>query len=618
MVLMRSRNAAPVETLHIQFVPTQNPDQYRVEIQMPSIPLMGALVSTPPRLIPTTEIGEIREMYESQVRDFHQLEIKKMAVSADHQPLLNLGRSIANLLPQRVQEEMVRAIDHARRRGRRLRILLEATPESRQMLAIPWELLALPLSGSGHDDFLLQDAQIALVRQVRGAGRQIQPQVRPPLHVEAFVATPQGGNPIESASTYQALAQVLAPEVLATCWYAGVGTLAVMAERMRRNPQILHLLCHGEMSPTSNGQRYDLLFTHQDGFTQRVSSYDLAKFLSAAPQLQVVILQACFSGATPTMHALAEGERQAFESIALSLVRQGVPAVVAMQGKVSQVAAGAFVQALYSSLGQGESLDIAVAAGRLAMCANGAALDWSLPVLYQGSGPLDVPTWYTRLADRVDAGIRDASTRRMLRGMLVAWVLLLLLVSLSRALLIPGYAPSDLKILINPLALWFGAGVLGPAIIATCQRGILQYADPPSVNERAIRHAQWMGAYLGYALTSLVVMSLWVTLWTMGLFDLVPLEYAYVLFVLSVGFALGMSYALARSQARSALVVAELDSTLYAWGSLAVVLFAALIMLATPIILFFLSSPWPWLHQPAALAMSLGVSLLFMLALGDR
>jgi hypothetical protein len=124
----------------------------------------------------------------------------------------------------------------------------------------------------------------------------------------------------------------------------------------------------------------------------------LARVLTVAPELQLVVLQACYAGATAVSTAdQGEHSRQVAESIALALVRSGVPAVIAMQGEVTQQAAAAFVRTCYASLARGERLDQAVAVGRIAMRAAGAVVDWSLPVIYQGSQQLGAP-WYTRLA----------------------------------------------------------------------------------------------------------------------------------------------------------------------------------------------------------------------------
>ncbi len=69
-----------------------------------------------------------------------------------------------------------------------------------------------------------------------------------------------------SALTREAVALGLPP---GEHWYDGRDTLDALQERLRMaNPQIVHLLCHGEQCDTGQGlPRYDLLLTHADGYT---------------------------------------------------------------------------------------------------------------------------------------------------------------------------------------------------------------------------------------------------------------------------------------------------------------------------------------------------------------
>src|SRR5262249_38794794 len=159
---------------------------------------------------------------------------------------------------------------------------------------------------------------------------------------------------------------VLPGEAIDQFWYDGRDTLRALQQRIRKaNPQIVHLLCHGELSDTGRGFRSDLLFAHDDGYTQRVSAFDLAPALTQATNLQLVVLQACDTATIPPARpngppgaeTTNEAERLAVENIALALVRPGVPAVVAMQGAVRQDAAGAFVQECYDILRQGGSIE---------------------------------------------------------------------------------------------------------------------------------------------------------------------------------------------------------------------------------------------------------------------
>ena len=286
-----------------------------------------------------------------------------------------------------------------------------------------------------------------------------------------------------------------------------------------------------------------------------------------------------------------------------------------MQGEVGQVAAGAFVESFYHSLAEEGSLDRAVAAGRAAMRAVGGAVDWSVPVVYQGSGRVEVATWYSRASDWVEAALRQPALARTLRATFLAWALLLFAAGLARWLLVPADPLTDLAQLSEPLAVWVSVGLVGPAIIATAQRGLRGRDDLPLAVRRATRYAQWGGAYLGYTLAGLCGLMIWVSLWALGLLVLLPAPIPLLLFIGILLGALAFSYVIARSQWRSALVIAPVDGSLYTRSTLLLILMTAATLLATPLgIVALPGSPFAWLLYPSPAAVTLAgvlVTLVF-------
>jgi CHAT domain len=574
---------------------------------------------------PVADVELLRRSYTQQLQMMHELAAAGVPVPPpDMRRLIDLGRRVAAVLSATTCQGIVEAVQRAQRQRRGLRITLEvgADDAAKRLLGIPWELMVLPLTrgaqlDTGGEGFLLLNADITLVRQVQGIGRNTTPQLTQPLKLQALVASPTDGRPIAVDATRAAIEQVLAPDTIQQCWYHGIDTLNALQERLcAACPQVLHLLCHGELSDTGQGFRSDLLFTHRDGYMRRVSAFDLAPALTLAPDLQLVVLQACHAGSVPTaihMTALADGEaeRIAIESIALTIVRQGVPAVVAMQGEVGQAAAAAFVQACYQVLGRGGSLDQAIAAGRIAMQVVDGLVDWSLPVVYQGSGRPDPHTWYTRLADHTDAALHDPSTRRSLRGGMVALALTLLVVGTLRWLLFAPPPPPTLDWLLTPLACWVFVGLVGPAVVAACHRGVRERHDLPSHIRRAAMRAQWMGAYLGYALGGALGLGLLVVLWAFGLLAVSALPSLALLLAGILLVALFLSYAAARSQVRSALAIAPFAPGLFGWSALGLVLVAALLITAAPLGLLLLpDTPLAFLLNPAPSAFALALTLI--------
>lgn len=622
--MARMSSMLACDTLQIQIRLAQQGYQFTLFQQ--GVPLLGGS-SRPAQLIDPAEVRAIRKAYIDQVRMFHELELAGIP-TAPPEPyeLLALGRRVALLLPALARQAIVETVRRARGRAQRLRILFEVAPAAQVLLGVPWELLVLPLTrgpqaDSGGEAFLLLNADVHIVRQMGGVGRNTEPQLTTPLTTQVVVAAPADGQPIATRKTQDALVSVLATDP-AHFWYEGHATLLTLVGRIRAtHPQLIHVLCHGEETATTYGTRHDLLFTHQDGFTQRVSAFDLAPALTLAPELQIVILQACHSGSSPSITpeaATSEAERRVVESIALALVRQHIPAVVAMQGEIGQEAAAIFVKTLYGELAQGATLDQALTLGRIAMQAAGTGADWSLPVVYQGSGQAPLTTWYTRIADRLEAALHDPTMRRTVYGSVVAWGLSLITVGVVRWLLLPSktiFNPEGLRL---PLAAWTMVGLLGPALIATAQRGVRDRTDLDMQVRVAARRAQWIGAYLGYAAWGLVGLSGLISLWICGIVEWLPPSMVVVLFC---GLLLGLllaSYTMSRAETRSALAIAPVNATIYTRQTMGLLCGVSLGLIALPWgLLWVANSPLSGLLIPELVACGLGVALITM-ALGLR
>ncbi len=601
----------------IRFRSMKNPEHYQVFLDTIGIPLLGGPVVQPEQLPTIAAIPPLRKHYADMVKMLHEMDQETLGRAADPGEMLDLGREVSTLLPASARHGIVTAVQKAQREQRHLRIIIDVSHELAQLLAVPWELLVLPLRGERAfeaigDDFLLHQPMVSITRQMHGVGQHTEPSIQQPLSVQAVLAMPHAVEPIDYDTTYQALEQVLSLDGAHACWYAGSGTLQVLQERLQHNdPQIMHILCHGRESQVANGVRHDLLFTHADGGIQRVSGFDLAPILSWKQSVQLVILHICHSGTLSTADRTPE-------NVALALVRQGIPAVIAMQEEIAQDASACFVRALYRELGKGCTLHDALARARNAMMSIPQSLDWSMPVLYQGSGAAEVTTWYTRLADRLDAAIHEPIVTRTVRGMVLAWALLLLTVGIIRWLMLPIHGAPDLQQLVRPLAAWICAGLVVPALIASGQRGLQERHDLAPALRRAANASQWAGAYLGYAIGELLGMALWVSLWVLGIFDVLPNSVSLWALFAGMLLAAGVSYVISRSQWRSALAIAPVNAELFDHTTIAIILIAALLILCVPLLVFRIpGSPFPGFVQQPFAALGLAgalVSLVFSLS----
>lgn len=117
-----------------------------------------------------------------------------------------------------------------------------------------------------------------------------------------------------------------------------------------------------------------LCFETSNETSDLVTAAQLAKVL-ANTSVRLVFLSACQS-------AMVGGE-SVFGSVAPALIRERIPAVVAMQFSIPIGAAAELAEGFYQSLARGESIAAAVAMGRQAMHRKGLfSTTWFYPALY--------------------------------------------------------------------------------------------------------------------------------------------------------------------------------------------------------------------------------------------
>ena len=148
-------------------------------------------------------------------------------------------------------------------------------------------------------------------------------------------------------------------------------TLGELRRALTRDSfHVVHYMGHGGFDSQRGGV---LLFTDRAGRGVPVTSGDLGVLLHDHTSLRLAVLNACEAGRTDPADP--------FAGVADTLVRRGIPAVVAMQFEVSDDAAVEFAPALYGALAAGHPVDAAVAEARKAMYTV-SPLEWATPVLY--------------------------------------------------------------------------------------------------------------------------------------------------------------------------------------------------------------------------------------------
>jgi hypothetical protein len=271
-------------------------------------------------------------------------------------------------------------------RGGRLRISLVIEPAAPQLHALAWELLADPITkaristneGTPFSRFLFgRDwTGIPLLRKCELKALIAVPD---PLNLEDW-----GMTKVDAKAEIHRAREALSG-VHATVLENSV-TLDALIDRIREGVDVLYLVCHGALRPPkedSDSDDFEIGFgegpevTRRQGIkspvlylerrdTREVSAVSGGQFarrladLGRCPLPRLVVLVSCES-------AGAKGDwtgQSAQASLAPRLARAGVPALVAMQGKVSMATADQFMKVFFTQLMEHGSIDQAMAAAR--------------------------------------------------------------------------------------------------------------------------------------------------------------------------------------------------------------------------------------------------------------
>ncbi|MDQ3912482.1 MAG: CHAT domain-containing protein [Actinomycetota bacterium] len=303
--------------------------------------------------------------------------------SPQEQAAQDFGRGLFDaLLVGDVRTRFEMSLDEARRQNKGLRLKLRIRPP--ELAHLPWEFLY----DAEQDRYLCLSATTPLVRHLdlpRGVERLA---VSPPLRVLGMVTSPSGLEALdvehEKRLVEEAVKRLRAQNLLELTWLDGQ-TWRYLQRAMRGGPwHVFHFVGHGGFDPAT--EEGALAFADEAGRKRLLRAASLAELLDDHYPLRLVFLNSC-EGARGS-------DSDAFSSTAATLVRRGVPAVVAMQYEITDEAAIEFSRDFYEALADGLPVDTAVTEARTAVSME-STLEWGTPVLYMRSPDgriFDMPT----------------------------------------------------------------------------------------------------------------------------------------------------------------------------------------------------------------------------------
>jgi hypothetical protein len=263
------------------------------------------------------------------------------------------------------------SMDEATRQNAGLRIRLHLT-EVPELADLPWEFLYY----QAMNRFLVLSDVTPVVRYL-DLPEAIRPHAfRPPLRVLVMISSPSDFPALEVEKEWEKLHSALAEleqRGLVLLQRLDDATPASLRRRLRQEEfHVFHFIGHGGFDPAT--QDGVLILEDEQHRGRRMSGADLGMILHDHRPMRLAVLNAC------------EGARASrsdpFGGTAQSLVQQGIPAVIAMQFEITDLAAITFAQEFYQALADNYPADAALAEARKAICDGGLVPEWGTPVLY--------------------------------------------------------------------------------------------------------------------------------------------------------------------------------------------------------------------------------------------
>lgn len=263
-----------------------------------------------------------------------------------------------------------------------LRMRLEHPPEAR-LHDLPWELLYDSSSGK----FLSQSERLSVVRYIKVPLPSDRPPVKTPIRILLVSANVPDCPVLDLAAEKKAIERAWKPSGAARLRVLSRWTLEEFERELQREPHVIHFMGHADYDEATG--MGSLLFPTPNGTVGRFDGESAAMLLADVPSLRLVVLNAC--------ETAKSDPSKPFGGLATSLVRAGVPAVLAMREPIADRAAVIFSKRLYQELAARQELDLAVARARKTLAAEPEfqlTSAWALPELFLRTRTrLVQPTW---------------------------------------------------------------------------------------------------------------------------------------------------------------------------------------------------------------------------------
>ncbi|MGH7854149.1 MAG: CHAT domain-containing protein [Candidatus Binatia bacterium] len=264
----------------------------------------------------------------------------------------------------------LRSVDPQRRQG--LRFLINTT-DAPDLARLPWEFLY----STELDDFLFSDRMKPVIRWLDVDQPPPTLVVEPPLRLLIAIAAPQDRPDLSVGEELARLGEALRDlvdqgRVETVCLEHA--TLEKLDDALLKNkPHALHFIGHGDF--VDNDGVIFLEAENPRGAADPITGRRLGVLLrNHLGSLRFVFLNSCLGAAVSPQNP--------FGGVAQSLIRRGVPAVIAMQFPIPDRVAVALARHFYRYLAAGLPVDAALTSARAFIFARGYPVEWGAPALH--------------------------------------------------------------------------------------------------------------------------------------------------------------------------------------------------------------------------------------------
>ncbi len=296
-------------------------------------------------------------------------------LTQEEQTVQDFGSDLFNaLITGEIRNRYDISLEKAKQKGRGLRVKLRIQPPN--LAVLPWEFLYEPRQ----EEYMGLMRSISIVRYPEHP-QPIQPlTITLPLRILGMVASPidlpQLDIDIEKQRVEEAIKNLQENGIVELTWLEGQSWRDLQKAMYCGPWHIFHFIGHGGFDQVHN--EGIIALADDEGRMRSFGATELSRLLADHQSLRLVILNSC-EGARGS-------ERDLTSSTASILVRRGIPAVLAMQYKITDKAAIEFARTFYDTLAHGLPLDAVVAEARKAISIEVTnTVEWGTPVLYMRS-----------------------------------------------------------------------------------------------------------------------------------------------------------------------------------------------------------------------------------------